>query len=415
MNSTWQEIWNAHPDVFIIRDWQECSAEKVKTWRLPSKFSYFMGGETSLRVGIIASPTVFREEEFLLAGVLLGNRLSNGAKTVLYFVAPNFSPFFLQAISKIGGNLSARAVYWREKLNPSLYLIPDSSFSERLTRYSLGEEKPDWKRWGQGLNPVARQQLDIVKEYFDGLVNRKVREELKPQMITFYWGSFEIAEIYRKGKKFELECRIKWEKNAEKALQWRKAGWVDASGSLNSDFCTTLLNILEHLENMEKDRKMRPNDLLRVWLHHGGGILTSLWGNPWHWPWLPKERSESCVTELNQWFYFQCNGQISVVCPILEKPLSEASHSIILASVLEKSYLLTRAKGNGGEYLQWDGRVHWLTISNWEEDLRKWHCWLKIPEQFPIWVLPENWQEQGLNEITCRNTRSDVSAMRSVP
>jgi len=102
---------------------------------------------------------------------------------VIYYVAPDFSTSFLTGLSKIGGIVEARAVYWREKLTPSLYPIPEKQQPIR-PRYTLGEERPDWKRWGESLNPVARQQLITVKEFFSHLACRRVRIVIKNQTIN---------------------------------------------------------------------------------------------------------------------------------------------------------------------------------------------------------------------------------------
>jgi len=402
---TWNMIWEAHPDIFIVRNWLELPEDKKKENRLSPMFTYFMGGETTLRVGIIACSSIMREEEFLLAGVLWGNRLSNGAKTVIYFVAPDFSTGFLSGVSKIGGNISARAVYWREKLSPSLYLIPEGH-QRNQARYALGEQRPNWNRWGQSLNPVAQQQLRIVKSFFDSLACRRVRIEIKPQQIAFLWGKFEIGEVRRKGKKFELNSKVKWLKNNEQLLKWQKPGWVDASGSLNPEFCTIILQILDYLEALEKEGKLRTQDLLALWLHQGDGVVKSLWGSPWPWPWLPKERRENSVLELETWYFFQGEGQLSVICPIFDKPQLKAAQSILLAGILEKSLLLLCAKDEQGNPLVWDGRVHWLTTLSMEEDLRRWYCWLYDMDKFPIWTLPENWQDLGIHELNCRTLMS---------
>lgn len=403
MSITWNTIWEAHPEVFIAQNWLECPEDKKKINRLPSHYAYFMGGETTLRVGIIACSSILREEEFLLAGVLWGNRLSNGAKTVIYFVAPDFSLAFLNAVGKIGGTISARAIYWREKLTPSLYLIPEGQHYSRA-RYTLGEERPDMKRWGQGLNPVARQQLMIANTFFAQLTSRQVRMQIKPHQIAFLWGNFEIAEVRRKGKKFELNSKAKWLKTNAQMMKWQKQGWVDASGSLNSDFCSVILSILDHLESLEQEGKLRSQDLLALWLHRGDGVLKSLWGSSWPWPWLPKERGENSIVELEEWYFFEGNGQLSVVCPIFEKPLVKASRSILLASVLERSWLLVNAKNEQGDPLVWDGRVHWLTTLSLEEEIRRWYCWINDVDKFPIWTLPENWQDKGIYELNCRST-----------
>lgn len=411
MSTTWNMIWDTHPDVFIVKNWKEYPDDKKKAGRLPMQFAYFMGGETTLRVGIIASSSIPHEDEFLLAGLLWGNRLSNGAKTVIYFVAPNFSSSFLTGLGKIGGTIFARAVYWREKLSPSLYPIPEKISSNQL-RYPLGEERPDWKRWGAGLNPVVRHQLTTVKLFFSNLAIRKVRIQIKPQSISFLWGHLEIAEMRRKGKKFELSTKIKWLKKGEHMVKWQKQGWVDASGSLNPEFCTTIFSILDYLESLEQDGKLRIQDHLALLLHQGEGVLRSLWGGPWPWPWLPKERGESSVMDLEEWYYFQGNGQLSVVCPIFEKPLTKAAQSILLASVLEKSMLLMFAKDELGNPLVWDGRIHWLTTQGKEEELKRWYCWLNDVDMFPIWTLPENWQDKGIYELNCQSSLINHSLMQ---
>lgn len=398
--SNWLEIWEQHPDVFIVQNWQVCSAEKRKDLRLPQQFSYFFGGETALRVGIVVSPTLPKEEEFLLAGMLWANRLSNGARTVIYFIAPDFSPFLLHALSKIGGLINAKAVYWRERLSPSLYLIPDSIPGVHK-RISVGERRPNWLKWRQELNPVAQHQLSVVKGFFDKLIDRGVRSELKPQTISFMWGNIEIAEIKRKGKKFDLMTKVKWEKNGEKAQTLQRQGWVDASGELNNEFCGAVLQILDILEEKERHGQLKARDRLSLWLYQGNGILSSLWGAPKEWPWLPKDRSETWVSDLGQWFYFEGNGQISVICPILDKPLTQASQAILLSSVLERSTLLNPEKSKSPN--SWDLQIHWLTLKELEDELRLWLSWLKVPERYQVWTLPSHWQTEGLNELVCRS------------
>jgi len=399
--NNWLKVWEQHPDVFLVQNWQECSAEKRKDLRLPQQYSYFFGGETALRVGIVASHNLPKEEEFLLAGLLWANRLSNGARTVIYFVAPDFSPFLIQALAKIGGVINAKAVYWRERLSPSLYPIPEVPSGIINKRLEVGERKPNWLKWQQELNPVAQQQLSVVKAFFEGLRSRGVRPELKNQTISYMWGNIEIAEIKRKGKKIEITTKVKWLKDELKAQDLYRQGWVDASCELNKEFCQAVLEILCLLEEQTKKGQLKPIDRLALWLHQGGGVLSSLWGEPKQWPWLPRDRSESWVTELGQWFYFEGNGQISVVCPILHKPLIKAIQAVYLSCVLEKSTLLNLDKAKTNYF--WDMQVNWLTTKDLAEELRLCLSWLKCPEKYQIWTLPENWEEEGLNELVCCN------------
>lgn len=184
------------------------------------------------------------------------------------FCCSRFFTFFLQALNKVGGIFNARAVYWREKLNPSLYLIPETS-SLKKSRQSLGEERLNWNKWRQELNPVVQLQFDAVKMYFDQLHIRRVRADIKHPNITFLWGNIEIAEIRRKGKRFELATKTKWLKDAELARQWQKSGWVDASGVINPEFCLAITAILDHLEEKERRAELKPKDALSLYLHQG--------------------------------------------------------------------------------------------------------------------------------------------------
>ena len=98
-------------------------------------------------------------------------------------------------------------------------------------------------------------------------------------------------------------------------LKWQKQGWVDASGSLNSEFCTVILSILDYLESLEQEGKLRIQDLLALWLHQGDEVLESLWGSPWPWPWLPKERGENSVIELGRMVFFPRQWTIKCCMP----------------------------------------------------------------------------------------------------
>lgn len=396
----WPKIWEHHPDIFIAQNWQECTEEKKKELRLPTGYSYYSGGETALRVGIIATDTLPKEEEFFLAGLLWANRLSNGVPTVIYFIAPDFSPFLLQAFAKVGGTINAKGVYWREKLTPSLYLIPEggAGYQKKLT---LGERKPHWKKWQMDLNPVAQQQLAIVKGFFDSLVDDGIRCEIKPKTISFLWGNCEIAEIKKKGKRFELTTKTKWERKKEIRSSFTKEGWVDASGELNPEFCLAIRQILNYLKEKMHNNELKERDTLAIYLYQGNGVLKTLWGSPRDWPWLPKDRSESWINDLSQWYYFEGLDQLSVVCPILDKPLYLASQGVLLSSVLESSNLLHfDRKGNNDN---WDFNINWLTTKEHEEDLRLFLSWLKEPERYRIWLLPENWKMEGVQEIKCRS------------
>jgi hypothetical protein len=151
----WKEIWDANPDVFVASGWEECLEEKRKGWHLPSQFGYFSSGDVNLRVGIIATDGEYKDEELLYGGIIWGNRLGNGLRTVIYFVAQDFSPVFLGAISKLGGDITAKAVYWREKLTPSLYPVQEKETYWNSCHADFGEVRPSWHFWRRQLNPGA--------------------------------------------------------------------------------------------------------------------------------------------------------------------------------------------------------------------------------------------------------------------
>jgi hypothetical protein len=119
----WLKIWDTNPNIFIASDWEECPEDKKRILNLPMQFNYFSSGDLNLRIGIVATSEEYKDEELLLAGIVWGMRMGNGVRTIIYFVAPNFRPVLLAAMAEIGDPLTLKAVYWREKLTPSLYPV----------------------------------------------------------------------------------------------------------------------------------------------------------------------------------------------------------------------------------------------------------------------------------------------------
>ncbi len=167
----------------------------------------------NLRVGIISCRDDIKMEDFLYEGVSWGSRIGNGARTVLYFVARDFSPVFLNAITKLGGTISAKAVYWREKLTPSLYPVQEKEYLLSAYVPEILVARPDWSFWQKRLNPVAWRQVEAVRQFFEGLEKRRVRAVLEKNKTVFCWGPVEIAEIALKGNKIELSSKVKWTRN----------------------------------------------------------------------------------------------------------------------------------------------------------------------------------------------------------
>ena len=395
MKVNWKELWDANSELLIVSGWEECSADKRKALHLPSQFNYYLAGDLNLRAGIIAAHGKYKEEELLLAGILWGGRIGNGARTKIYFVAQQFSPIFLRAISELGGLLSAKAIYWREKLTPSLYPSIDKDYS-RNSLNCLAELRPDWEHWGRALNPVARGHLKIVRDYLESLSKRKVRVIIGKNKIVACWGSIEIAEIKIKGNKFELTTKVKWTRNRNISSKFLKAGWVDISGKINQEFCRTLKDILEFLENMEANNSLANKDILTLKLLYDKEFVTGYFGDYIELPWLTRERND--LLETNQLYYFTRNHEVNVIYPILEKPINRMASILLTYTALEYSDFRNKGLPDNPN-IKWQQKIYLLTQYNYMDELRLCQSWLKNKERFPIVVLPEDWKTEGFKNF----------------
>ncbi len=394
MKVDWKEIWEANQDIIVASDLEQCSEEKRKGWHLPSGFSYFSGGDLNLRVGIIASQSMYKEEDLLLGGILWGNRLGNGARTVIYFIAPDFSPVFLGALAKLGGTLKAKAVYWREKLTPSLYPVPERNYY-RSYRFDFGSLRPGWDFWQRSLNPVAWNHLKIVRDFFEGLTKRRVRTIFSKNKLLFSWGNIEIAEIKKKGNKFELSTKVKWTRNKNISSKFQKLGWVDIAGSINEEFTRAIIGIIELLENMEVNGSLDKEDHLAIKLMYDREFVPDYFGQYMEFPWLPKEKKDILDTEK---IYFFCLDKVSLVNPILEKPIHKVVQSLLISSLLEYSDLYDKGIPQDPD-LKWDQKVFLLTQPELKDELRLCLSWLSDREQYPIILLPVEWRTEGLKSL----------------
>lgn len=396
MKVDWKEIWNTNPNIFIVSGWEECSAEKRKGWRLPSQFSYYSAGDMNLRVGIIACEGVYKEEEFLLGGILWGSRLGNGARTVIYFVAQEFSPVFLGSMAKLGGSLSAKAVYWREKLTPSLYSVQGKDYSKSTIRVDPGELRPGWNYWERQLNPVAMNHLKIINNYFDGLMKRRVRTIYGKNKIIYCWGNVEIAELKKKGNKFELATKVKWTRNKSIATKFIKSGWVDFAGIINDEFCRAVNGILELLENMESNGSLDSKDSLAIKLINDKEFIPGFFGKHIEFPWIPRERND--ILDTGNLYYFSGNNLIKVINPILEKPIQRVVSTLLSYTILENCYFRENGLPHSNKY-EWNKKIYLLSEPAIMEELRLCQSWLKQEENFPIILLPEDWGTEGFKSL----------------
>jgi len=379
-----------------MSDWEQCPEEKRKSWHLSSLFNYFCSGDTNLRVGIIACPNEYKEEDFLFEGILWGSRIGNGARTVVYFVAQDFSPLFLNAIIKLGGTLSAKAVYWREKLTPCLYPVQEKEYSKNLYGIEPVQMRSEWSFWQKQLNPVAWNHLKVIKDFFESLAKRRVRTSFEKNKIVFCWGTIEIAEIKKKGNKFELTVKVKWTRNKNIAAKFHKAGWVDYSGKINEEFRRAIFGIIELLENMEASGCLESKDLLALKLITDKDIIPFFFGKHIEYPWLSRERNSPI--DFCSLYYFSDNSQVHVIHPVLEKPMQKVVHTLLILSFLEYSDLYNRGLPDNSN-IRWNRKVVLLSQSVFIKELRLCQSWLKNAEQCPIYLLPEDWQTEGLKNL----------------
>jgi len=386
LKSDLKSLWEANPDIFILSGWEECPEEKRKSWHLSSRFKYFSTGDMKLRIGIIACQDEYKDEDFFAEGVHWGSRIGNGARTVIYFVAHDFSPVFLNALSKLGGTLTAKAVFWREKLSPSLYPVQDYVSSVHIQEPAL--LRPNFAFWEKKLNPVASNQLTVIKDFFDGLAKRGIRTVFEKNRIAFCWGSIEIAEIKIKGSRFELASKVKWTRKKNIVSKFLKSGWVDYSGKINEDFKRAIFGIIDLLENMEVGGCLENKDLLAIKLITDREVIPSFFGKHLEYPWLLKEPKS--FMETGSLYFFRDNNRINAVHPVLEKPFREFVHALLMLSALECGNLNRE---------NWNRKVCILSLPAFKEELRLCQSWLSNPEECPIYILSENWNIDGIKNL----------------
>ena len=395
MKVNWKQLWDANSELFIVSGWEECPEDKMKALHLPSEFHYYNAGDMNLRAGIIAAHAKYKEEDFLQAGILWGSRIGNGARTVIYFVAQHFSPVFLGAVSQLGGTLSGKAIYWREKLTPGLYPVFEKEYTADSPN-CLTELKPGWEFWERQLNPVARGHLKIVRDYFEGLSKRQVRIVHGKNRIAACWGSIEIAEIKIKGNKFELSTKVKWTRNRNIASKFLKSGWVDFSGQINQEFCRCLNDILELLENMEANSCLTSKDILTLKLLHDKEFVPGYLGTYFEIPWLTKERND--ILETSPLYYFRGIDEVNVVYPMLERPINKMANILLIFTSLEHSSLRNPGLPDNPN-CRWNEKIYLLSQSNYLDELRLCLSWIRNKDYYPVILLPDDWKTEGFKNF----------------
>ncbi|MCL1853725.1 MAG: hypothetical protein FWF88_11965 [Peptococcaceae bacterium] len=381
----WRAQWEAHSDLFIVSNWLERTQDRQAKWPLPAGFRYFSGGDMKLRAGIIVKTREDQEEEFLKAGLLWGAQLANGARTVMYFVAPQFSERFLRLMDVFGGKLMCKAIYWRERMSPSLFVasggVPD--------RVKI--ECPDWKFWERQINPVEVSYLKVLRDYFEGLTPLGARIVFKRNKIVLSRGLIEVAQIKKTGGKLEFCSMAKWLGRVA-AEGYQKAGWVDADRCLNAAFRLAVEELLGLVsEKLEKD-VLEAKDVMSLLLWENPGQAGEMWGRCLD---LPCVFVDNKPVESNR-IYFMAHGDgdaggagvrdLNVVLPILDKPLTRVGEALWWHGLMEG--IVARLP----QY-RWDGRVNCLIAPGCQEEMRIALEWIKDLDAFPCYVLERGWKQ----------------------
>ncbi|UWG98655.1 hypothetical protein LPY66_07670 [Dehalobacter sp. DCM] len=395
MKTLWKKVWDAHPSIFAVSGLEECTDETRKGWHLPAQFAYFSGGDINLRIGIIAAEDKYKDEDFLLGGIQWGAHIGNGTRTVIYFVAADFSPVFVKAINQIGGMLVAKAVFWKARLTPSLYAVTDKDYYKASFHADIGEPRCGLDYWHRELNAVAWNHLRIINDFFDGLTRRRVRTVYEKNKIVYCWGNIEIAEVKKKGNKFDLATKVKWTRNKNIASKFSKLGWVDVSGNINDEFCRSITGILELLENMEINGSLDTRDLFDLKVINDKEAIPRYFGRYLDSPWLPRDRND--MIDMNHLYFFQDGEVLSMLKPVLEKPFHMAAYALLAFSAFESS--IKDNKTVNGIVRVWNEKIFFLCEQSYLEELLLFQSWLKQPEKFPIYILPKEWKTEGFKGL----------------
>ncbi|MCL1916848.1 MAG: hypothetical protein FWG14_00805 [Peptococcaceae bacterium] len=387
----WKTQWEAYSDLFVVSNWLEWTQDRQIRWPLPTTFKYFSGGDMNLRAGIIVKTREDQEEEFLKAGLLWAAQLGNGARTVMYFVAPQFSEGFLQVMETFGGPVMCKALYWRERMKPSLFRATDGM------PIQMKIEKPDWKTWQRQINPVEASYLKALRLYFESLEPLGARVVFKRNKIVLCRGMLEIAYIKKTGGKLEFASNAKWMGRAA-GEKYHRGGWVDARGSLNPEFRTAVEDLIEVISEHKQEGILEAKEALPLLLWEEPGQGGEMWGRCVE---LPCILLNNKPLDLNKVYFMVRSAEaghdevqdLHVVMPILEKPLTRMVSAVWWRELMKDiSVRLPRYR--------WDGRINCLISPACQEELRIALEWIKNRDAFPCYRLDRQWKQKGVLDFT---------------
>ncbi|MCL1791831.1 MAG: hypothetical protein FWG40_10915 [Peptococcaceae bacterium] len=389
----WRAQWEAHSDLFVVSNWLERTQDRQAKWPLPAGFRYFSGGDMKLRAGIIVKTREDQEEEFLKAGLLWGAQLSNGARTVIYFVAPQFSERFLRLMDVFGGKLMCKAIYWRERMSPSIFAATGGVEDQ------VRIERPDWKAWERQINPVEVSYLTGLRTYFESLEPLGARIVFLRNKIVLCRGSLEVAQIKKTANKLVFGSVAKW-LGRSAAEKYQKAGWVDADRCLNGAFRSAVEDLLGLITESLADDSLDAKEVMSLLLWENPGLAGEMWGRCVDFPCVFVDGKPLEAQRV----YFMASGDedtgnagnagdagspvrdLSVVVPILDKPLVRVGEAVWWHGLMKS--IMTRLP----QY-RWDGCVNCLVAPGCQEELRIALEWIRERNDFPCYVLDRGWKQ----------------------
>jgi hypothetical protein len=381
LDTDWRAQWDAHKDLFVASNWLECAQDRQLKWPLPATFKYFSGGDMKLRTGIIVKTRQDQEEEFLKAGLLWAAQLANGARTMMYFVAPQFSESFLKLMENFGGQIKCKALYWRERMTPSLFGATGGGVPAQVKI-----EGSDWKTWGRQINPVEASYLKVLQTYFEGLSDTGARIVFKKNKIALCRGILEVAQIKKAGGKLDFQTTAKWLGRAAGEI-YQKAGWVDAERCLNAAFRTATEDLLRLISDQAREDKLDAKETMSLLMWENPAQAGELWGRCAD---LPCVSVDGKVLDFGKIYFMVQEGSdgvqdLNVVLPVLDKPLSRIGTAVWWSGIMETvmAYL---------PQYRWDGRINCLVASGCQEELRIALEWLRDRESFPCFILDRQWK-----------------------
>jgi hypothetical protein len=280
-----------------------------------------------------------------------------------------------------GGQVMCKALYWRERMTPSLFRATDGVPAQ------VKPEVSDWKTWQRLINPVEASYLKSLRGYFESLAPAGARVVFKRNKIVLCRGLLEMAYIKKTGSRLEFASAAKWLGRAA-GEKYHKGGWVDALGNLNPEFRTAVEELIVLISAQKKEGALEAKEALPLLLWEDPGQAGELWGRCVE---IPCFLLNNKTLDLSKVFFMARPAgddgvqDLHVVLPILEKPLTRMASAVWWHGLM-KDILISLPQ------YRWDGRINCLIAPACQEELRIALEWIKDREAFPCYRLDRQWK-----------------------